>query len=116
MSQVSQSFNDGVVNIYKVGDIALPGDMPKEGLVLQQTLRYKERTVGLNRFYAALQNSIKVDLVIRCQQIRSVSTQDVAILQNGQQYEIKQIQYPEDADPHVMDLTLERLGVDYGTS
>jgi len=114
MLKVKSSFNDGIVITYKVGNTALPGDMPKEGLILQQTLRYKERTVGLNRFYAALQNSIKVDLVIRCQQIRSVSTQDVAILQNGQQYEIKQIQYPEDVDPHVMDLTLERLGEAYG--
>ena len=114
MLKQTQSFNDGVAGIYKVGDIALPGDMPKEGLILQQTLRYKERTVGLNRFYAALQNSIKVDLVIRCQQIRSVSTQDVAILQNGQQYEIKQIQYPEDVDPHVMDLSLEKVGEAYG--
>ena len=115
-----QSFPDGVVSIYKVGDVALPGDMPIDGLVLQQTLRYKERTVGLNRYYSALQNNIKVDFVIRCPEVRGLSEKAtdilVAILIDGQQYTVKQIQYIEDAQPPSMDLTLERLGVDYVTS
>lgn len=115
-----QSFEDGVVSIYKVSDIALPGDMPVDGLVLKQSLRYKERTVGLNRFYSALQNNIKVDLVIRCPEVRglSESTNDilVAIPIDGQQYKVMQIQYIEDSKPPSMDLTLERLGEPYATS
>jgi hypothetical protein len=120
MLKQTQSFNDGIANIYKVGDVALPGDMPKEGLVFQQTLRYHERTVGLGRYYAALQKNIKVDFVIRCPEVRGLSDKDtdilVATLNGGSQYEIKQIQYPEDVEPPVMDLTLERIGEPYGTN
>ena len=115
-----QSFPDGVVSVYKVGDVALPGDMPQEGLVLKQTLRYKERTVGFNRYYAALQHDIKADYVIRCPEVRGLSEKAtdilVAILIDGQQYAVKQIQYIEDARPPSMDLTLERAGADYAVS
>ena len=117
MNKQTQTFNDGVVSIYKVADLALPGDLPVEGLVLQQTLRYKERTVGLNRFYQAMQNNIKVDFVIRCPEVRGLSEKAtdilVAILIDGQQYKVMQIQYIEDAQPPSMDLTLERIGEPY---
>ena len=115
-----QSFNDGVISIYKVADISLPGDMPVDGLVLKQTLRYKERTVGMGRYYAAMQNNIKVDFVIRCPEVRGLSEKAtdilVAILIDGYQYTVKQIQYIEDSMPPAMDLSLERAGSDYDVS
>ena len=115
-----QSYSDGVVSLYKVTDLALPGDLPVEGLVLKQTLRYHERTVGLNRFYQAMQNDIKVDFVIRCPEVRGLSEKAtdilVAILIDGQQYKVMQIQYIEDAQPPSMDISLERLGSDYAVS
>lgn len=115
-----QSFPDGVVGIYKVTDLAQPGDLPVEGLALKNSLRYKERTVGLNRYYAALHEDIKVDFVIRCPEVRGLSEKAtdilVAILIDGQQYTVKQIQYIEDAQPPSMDLTLERLGESYAIS
>lgn len=115
LSHKRQSFPDGVVKVYSVGDIALPGDMPQEGLVLKVSLRYKERTVGLTRFFAAMQNNVQVAFVLRCPQVRSVSTSDVVVNRDGVQFEIKQVQYPEDAEPPVMDLTLEKLGEPYAT-
>ena len=33
--QKPQTFNDGVANIYSVGNIASPGGMPKDGLTLK---------------------------------------------------------------------------------
>jgi len=94
--------------------------MPRDGLVLKNSLRYKERTVGMSRFYNAMQNNIKVDSVIRCPEVRGLSEKAtdilVAILIDGQQYTVKQIQYIEDATPPSMDLTLERLGESYAVS
>lgn len=117
MLKQTQSFCDGITNIYKVSNLALPGDMPREGLVLQQTLRYHERTVGMGRYYQAMQNNIKVDFVIRCPEVRGLSEKNtdilVAILIDGQQYKVMQIQYIEDAEPPSMDLTLERVGENY---
>lgn len=108
-----QSFNDGVVKICEVDNMALDGDMPKNGLVLKRTMRYKERTVGLTRYYAALQASVRVQYVLRCQRLRDVSTQDMAIPNDGKQYRIVQVQYPEDVFPPVMDLTLEEVSAVY---
>lgn len=109
----AQTFNDGIVSIYSVADISEPGGMPQEGLTLKRSLRYKERTVGISRFYSALQNNVNVSSVLRCPCLRNVSTQDIAIPNNGKQYAIRQIQYPEDIYPPVMDLTLERIEQTY---
>lgn len=114
MSKQTQTFNDGVVNIYSVGDISEPGNMPKQGLTLKVgPIRYKERVVGMGRFWGAMQTHAKVDLLLRVPQLRNVSTQDVAIPNDGEQYKIVQIQYPEDIVPPVMDLSLERIDADY---
>lgn len=111
----AQAFNDGVVKIYEVANISQPGEMPTEGLTLKKTLRYKERTVGLTRFWTAKQANVNVKYVLRCQRQRDTSAQDVAVPNDGKQYRIVQIQYPEDIDPPVMDLTLEELTQAYDT-
>ena len=101
----AQTFNDGIVRIYSVGSA--------EELILEQTLRYKERTVGLSRYYTALQANVKVQYVLRCPLHRSVSSQHIAVPNDGKQYKIVQVQYPEDADPPAMDLTLEEVKAKY---
>jgi SPP1 family predicted phage head-tail adaptor len=113
MPRKTQSFNDGVVSIYTVSDTSLDGEMPTEALTRKRTLRYHERTVGLTRFYTAKQANVNVKYVLRCPLLRDVSAQDVAIPNDGKQYRIVQVQYPEDVDPSVMDLTLEELLQDY---
>lgn len=114
MQQKTQTFNDGVVNIYSVGNIAVPGNMPKDGLTIKVSLlRYEERTVGMGRFWTAKQAAVKIDQLVRTPQLRSVSTQDVAVLIDGEQYKIAQVQYPKDVEPPSMDLSLERLEVAY---
>lgn len=107
-----QAFNDGVVMVYSVGDIAKPGDMPKQGLVLKETLRFHWRTVGIKRYYIAMQASQQVDEVIRCPYRETVCAKDVAVLA-GKQYRIDLVQRPEGIVPPVMDLTLSRVEQDY---
>ena len=105
----TQSYNDGVITIYAVSNVASPGSMPVDKITLKESLRYDERTVGLNRFYAAMQNNVNIKYVLRAPRIRAVSTLDVAIPNDGKQYKIVQIQYPKDVEPPSMDLTLEEL-------
>lgn len=108
-----QVFNDGIVKIYSVSDDSESGNTPKEALTYKHTLRYKEKTVGIARQQAAMQEMAEVAYVLRCPRLRDVSTQDVAIPNNGLQYSIRRVQYPEDVSPPVMDLELVRVGVDY---
>lgn len=113
MLKKPQSYNDGIVKIYSVSDTSIAGGMPTDMLTLKQTLRYHERTVGLTRFYTAKQANVEVKYVLRCPRLRNVSAQDIAIPNDGKQYRIAQVQYPEDIEPPVVDLTLEELQQDY---
>lgn len=109
----AQTFNDGIVSIYSVTNMAAPGEKALAALTLKQTLRYKERTVGVSRFYAAMQENVKVAYLLRCPLLREISTQDIAVPNDGKEYRIVQIQYPEDVQPPVMDLTLEGVKTVY---
>lgn len=107
-------FNDGTVTIYSVENSAVPGNMPAAELIRKGTLRYQRRTVGIRRHYAALNAGAKVDLLLRVPYRQEVSSQDVAVpTLDGKQYRITFVQAPEDINPPVMDLTLERLERDY---
>jgi len=111
-----QSFNSGIVSFYRLENVALPGDMPTETLVKKVTLRYHRRTVGITRIYSAKQAGETVDNLIRCPLIKSIGAEDIAVTEDGAQYLVKLIQYPEDVEPPVTDLTLERLGTLYDIS
>lgn len=114
MKKKIQTFNDGIVKIYSVGNIAAPGNMPKDGLTLKiSPLRYEERIVGMGRYWTAMQVQAQIDRIIRVPRIESISSQDVAIPIDGKQYQIKQVQYVPDIEPPSMDLSLERLEAAY---
>lgn len=113
-SRERQTFNDGVVTICSVKNTAQKGDLPQEVLEKRYRLHYEEKTVGINRYWSAYQNDVKIERLIRCHKLPDVTTSDIAVLENGTQYRIKQIQYPEDAPIPVMALSLERIGNQYG--
>lgn len=113
----AQTFNDGVANIYSVENIAPPGSMPQEKLNLKfERIRYEERTVGVQRYWTAMQAQARVDMVIRIHRISGISLHDVVAPIDGHQYKIVQIQRPkDDVDIPVIDLSLQRLEVAYDT-
>jgi hypothetical protein len=114
MQKLTQTFNDGILTVYNVGNIASAGNKPKSSLTSKiSNLRYEERVVGMSRYYIAAQAQIKVNHMLRVPRINSVSTQDVVIPADGKQYKIVQIQYIQDVEPPSMDLSLERVTADY---
>lgn len=108
-----QTFNDGLCTVYALENRGRAGGMPVKRLVRKYSLRYEERTVGLTRFYTAMQHDEKIALVLRVPRMADESVLAVCIPADGMQYEIKQIQHPRDISPPVSDLSLERLGVNY---
>ncbi len=109
-----QRFDDGLLRVYRLENIAPPGEYPEDGLTLLYTLPYRERTVGVQRHWLAAEAKVKISHLLRCPRPpdtpthkRAISTADVVQLRDGLQYAIRQIQYPEDILPPVMDLTLE---------
>lgn len=114
LKTLTQTFNDGVLSIFKVENIAESGNMPKDGLVLKYgPLRYEERIVGITRNTYAMQSQSSIEQLLRIQRIGDVSVHDVVILSNGSQFDVYQAQYINDTEPRCIDLSLTRLEVAY---
>ena len=109
-------FNDGIVDIYAVGNDAESGDMPSQALTLKyQALRFEFQTIGVRRNYEAMQADVKLSELIRIPIHREISSQDIAVM-NGLQYEIVQVQHDTGTRPSSSKLSLARLEVDYDLS
>ena len=113
IKEISQTFNDGIVTVYADTDAAKPGYKPTSGLIKRIELCYEERVLGIQRFFSGKQNQIKVERVIRCPATGQVSTQDVAITEDGQQYRIDLIQKADGVYPPSVDMTLTHVEQKY---
>lgn len=111
--EITQGYGDGVVTVYAVQNIAAPGLRPQEGLVKKITLRYEEQRLGIQRYYSGRQNQVEIQRVLRVPRAGDVSTQDVAITQDGKQYRIDLVQAVTDVHPPSVDLTLAKIEQQY---
>ncbi len=110
----TQTYNSGALSVYRVENAAEGGKMPKDKLTVKlPLLRYEERTVGMARYWAGMQNTAQITRMLRVPKHTGVSPQDVVITDDGKQYKIEQIQYIEDVTPKSMDLSLERVTKNY---
>lgn len=105
-------YDDGILSLYELRDLASPGNMPSEKLVFLQKAFFGFRVVGYGRFYAALGANQQVDLLVRTPEpLPSVRVGMYVILEDGLQYRIDNVQRTEDDDGlPVTDLSLFRLG------
>ena len=107
--EVSQRYNDGVVRIYSVEDTAAPGYAPVETPSLKITLRYEERRLGITRYFSGQQNQLQIDRVLRVQRAGKITSQDIAVTEDGQNYRVDLVQSVPDVWPESVDLTLSKI-------
>ena len=106
-NDVAQTYEDGVVEIYAVSDGAADGRLPQPVLTQKIRLDYAERKVGIQRYYQAKQNQIHVEKVIRVPRPPiEITSQDVAVTEDGRAYRIDLVQTVKDVWPPSLDLTL----------
>ena len=106
-AEVSQSYSDGVVRIFEENDEAPAGRLPQPVLTQKLRLDYQERTLGVQRYYAAAQNQIKAERVLRVPRGPvEITSQDVAVTEDGRRYRIDLVQKAKDTWPASLDLTL----------
>lgn len=99
--QKIQTFNDGVLSLYIIGE--------DERLKLQQQgLRFSLRTVGSKRFFEAMQQQHRADKVVRIPLISEPSANSVALI-GDKQYIVLQVQEILDTFPKCWQLTLEEI-------
>ena len=110
--EVSQSFNDGIVQICRTTDGGAAGYRPKQVLKEKFVLRFAEQRLGINRLYQSRQNQVEIARVIRVQKAGEISTQDVAVI-GGTQYRIDTVQAVLDVYPPCLDLALVWITQEY---
>lgn len=108
-NDITQSYNDGVVTIYSVADVAQPGYQPQIELTEKIKLRYEERSMGLQRYYQAMQNQVQIERVLRVQRTNKITSQDVAITEDNTKYKIYMVQAVSDVYPPSVDITLSKF-------
>lgn len=106
--EISQSYNDGVVDVFSVHNVAQAGYAPVKELLYKVTLRYEERRMGINRYYSSMQAQMQIDRVIRVQKSIPINTQDV-VVEHGEQYRVELVQVVPDVYPASLDLTLSKV-------
>lgn len=108
--EITQSYNDGAVEIYKLKDAAAAGHKPVKSLGDRiGKFRYAEMRVGNNRYYASQQNQIRIDRVIRIPCGAEVTNQDVLQTEGGVWYRIDRVEAVKYVYPKSYDLTLMRI-------
>lgn len=117
---VTQPFNSGMVQICWVWT-GSSGAMPQKHLERKAVLPYEERRMGIGRYYDAMAYA-RVDRVIRVPDPGElvytdgkvtkrgrVNNQDVAVTEDGRQYEIELVQTVPDVFPKCLDITLRAV-------
>lgn len=114
-NNVTQPYNDGVIFVFTVENVAEPGDMPKESLVLKEKLRFESQRLGINRLYMSKQNQAEIEAVLRVPALNDVSNQDIVIVNGDEekQYTIESVQAVVDVWPQSMDIALRRIEQKY---
>ena len=113
-NEVTQGYNSGVVTVYAVTDSARPGYQPVEQLTEKIKLRYEEQRLGIQRYYNAMQNQIRVERVIRVPRAEQITSQDVAETEDGRRYRIDLVQTVDGVWPPSQDLTLVKYQQEEG--
>ena len=101
---------EGTLRLCELRNVAEPGEMPTEKLVVVSYHYYGDRTIGYGRQYAAMGVQQQVDRLIRIWRDENVTVKQYAILDDGKQYRVDMVQHSLDEDGlKVTDLTLFRL-------
>lgn len=103
---------EGMLNICTLNNVATPGFMPQEKLVIVASSYYRKRTVGYNRLYAAMGANQEISLLVRCfnTEVPTYTQQLYVVFPNEQtdnQFMVSAIQ--EIVEEGAIDLTLTRL-------
>lgn len=94
----------GILTICQLEQVQTPGFMPSEALVEVTTAFFSYRTIGVNRYYAAVGANQRIDLLVRCWNTELPENAKFVVIDDVQ-YRIDLAQPVEDA----VDLTLVRL-------
>lgn len=108
------TFDDGILTIYSVENIGEPGMMPVTGLVEKEKYYYGFDTLGINRYYTALEAQQQIECVVNVPGWSNIAATDICALENGDQFRIVMRQPTADENGlRITKLSLERMNENY---
>lgn len=117
------TFDDGIVGVYEITEVTVPGKEPKDVLNLSERFYFGYDTLGINRYYTALQANQEISAVINIpgwipiqanKHIAIIADEDGAITSSSPQYRIVMVQpMTEEFGLRITKLSLERIGDGY---
>lgn len=108
------TFDDGILTIYTVVNRAALGDKPVYGLIEKMRSYFSYQTLGINRYYTALQADQQISAVVAVPAWDDIRVTDVCALEDGTQYTIMMVQAEKDEmGLRIMRLSLERVKQNY---
>lgn len=110
------TYDDGIVGIYEIANVqTTKGAKPKKGLSLKERYYFGFDTLGLSRYYTALEANQQIAAVINTPGWNDINSgKDIAIMEDGSQYTVQLAQKMLDNDNlRMTKLSLERIGEEY---
>lgn len=108
------TFDDGILTVYRPQNTAGPGDKPVPGLTFIGRHYYGISSLGVTRYYAAMQAGQDVSAVVAVPGWNDIVTNDVIVLDDGRKYRAEMVQPETDEfGLRIMRVTLGVLSVDY---
>lgn len=118
------TFDDGIVGVYELTQEKVPGKKPVDGLSLVERFYFGYETLGINRYYTALQANQQIEAVISIpgwhpaikpnRNIAVMADADGVINASSAQYRITMVQTTLDEyGLRITRLSLERIGDNY---
>ena len=105
------TFDDGIIRLYTIQNVAEAGAKPNRKLVLSESYYYGYETLGINRYYTALKANQQIEAVVHIQGWDEINTAEtVAVMENNNQYRITLAQPTLDEyGLRITRLSLERI-------
>lgn len=108
------TFDDGILTIYKTENAAEPGAKPVTKLLEKEKYYYGFDTLGISRYYTALQANQQIEAVVNIPGWGDIESWDICALDDGTQFKIVMRQPVINEDGlRITKLSLERIGEKY---
>lgn len=108
------TFDDGILTVYRPQNTAGPGDKPVPGLTFRGRYYYGFASLGVTRYYAAMQAGQDVSAIVTVPGWDDIITNDIVVLDDGRKYRAEMVQPETDEfGLRIMRVTLGVLSVDY---
>lgn len=108
------TYDDGIVKFYNLENTAEKGDKPHNQLVFVTAEYFSEKTVGVQRFFTAMANKVRIDKVIDVQKNTGIIPNQIAVDESGNQFEVIMVQLVKDENNlNQCRISLSRLEENY---